>query len=100
MSLLLLWYCFFCSDNTSLKTSFTKFFKTKVGLISVFFVVFLHIGVGLADIGTRIIVEDGNKSIDKHYLEKVLEEWKKTNINDLNRNTYNAKKLVARELEY
>lgn len=95
MLLLLLLYYSPCSDDTSLRASFARFFKIGVGLMGVSFVVLLHIGVGLSSMGTKIVIKDGDKDADRYCLGEALKKHGRANVKDPNWDCYSAKQLAA-----
>lgn len=57
--------------------------------------VFLHIMVKLFSIDTRMIVKDRNKNVDKHYSKEALEQHKRTDVKNFNKDSSNTKKISS-----
>lgn len=98
--LLLLLYYSFCLNDTSLRTFFAKFFKTKVGSMSISSIISLYIEVALSNIDIIIVVKNRVKDVDKYCLRKALKRQKRADIKNFNKDSYSAKKSIAIKSEY
>lgn len=99
MSLVLLLCYSPCFDDISPTSSFARLFKTGVGPISVFFIVALHIGVGLSAIGAKIVVKDEDKGADAHCSGETSEMREKTDLENFNKNSYSTEKSAITKAE-
>lgn len=68
--------------------------------MSVSFIVFLHIEVGLSSIGARMVVKCGDKGADRHCSGEAFERQERTDINDWNGDSCSVKESVAIRSEY
>lgn len=79
---------------------FAKFFKIKIGLIGVFFVILLYIKIQLSSISVKIVVKNRDKNIYRYYLEQALKKYKKFDLKNSSKNNCNVKKLVIIRSKY